>query len=120
MDVAALVELAIVGLLRASLATIPIFVIVLAMTTFGRRWLAPWARQALWSLVLVRLLLPVSFGSPLSLQTYMLQLWDTVPTRVGPVNAQSPAELVNRSNTAEQTWATATAYSQPLPEAAAL
>ncbi len=119
MDVASPFELALVGILRASLATIPIFVIVLTITTLGHRWLAPWARQAMWSLVLVRLLLPVSIGSPVSLQSGLLQLWETVPMHVEPMNAQSPAHLRFRSNTAEQPWTAATAYAQPLPEAAA-
>ena len=119
MDVALLFELAVVGLWRASLATIPIFAIVFTITTCGRRWLAPWTRQALWSLVLVRLLLPVSFGSPVSLQSCMPQLWETVPTREEPADPPSPADLAIRSNSAEQTWATVTAYSQPLRQAAA-
>lgn len=116
MDVASLFELAVLGLWRASLATIPIFAVVLAVTTLGRRWLAPWARQTLWSLVLIRLLLPVSFGSPVSLQS-CLQIWGSVPARVEPVNPQFPDDLALRSHSAELTWAPAV-HSQPLPAAA--
>jgi len=47
----------------------PVFVLVLIVTLSGRRWLAPWARYALWSIVLVRLVLPVSIISPVSVQT---------------------------------------------------
>lgn len=120
MDVASLFELAMVGLGRASLATLPVFVIVLTITAVGRRWLAPWARHALWSLVLVRLLLPVSFGSPVSLQSCVPQFRGTFPKLGEPPNPQSPADLAVRSNSAEQAWAPVTPYSQPLPHDAAV
>jgi bla regulator protein BlaR1 len=56
------------ALMRATISTFPLFVLVAAITLLGRRWLAPWSRQMLWSLVLVRLMLPISFESPWSLQ----------------------------------------------------
>ena len=61
-------ELVFVAAALSTIITVPLFLIVLTITGPGRRWLAPWARHTLWSLVLVRLLLPVSFGSPASLQ----------------------------------------------------
>ena len=47
---------------------LPLFVLVLIVTSIFRRWLAPSARHALWSLVLIRLMLPASVASPVSLQ----------------------------------------------------
>ena len=47
---------------------LPLFVLVLIVTSIFRRWLAPSARHALWSLVLIRLMLPASVASPASLQ----------------------------------------------------
>lgn len=40
-----LLQLVVVGLMKATVATIPLFLLVLAITGLGRRWLAPWARQ---------------------------------------------------------------------------
>lgn len=70
-------ELVFVTAARTTLNAVPLFLIVLAINGLGRRWLAPWARQALWSLVLVRLLLPVSFGSAASLQPAAIWLLET-------------------------------------------
>ena len=47
---------------------LPLFVLVLIVTSIFRRLLAPSARYALWSLVLIRLILPASVASPVSLQ----------------------------------------------------
>ena len=47
---------------------LPLFLLVLIVTSIFRRWLAPSARHALWSLVLIRLMLPASVASPASLQ----------------------------------------------------
>ncbi|MBS0205373.1 MAG: hypothetical protein JSS49_20915 [Planctomycetes bacterium] len=49
-------------------ATVPLFVLVLLITSLGRRGLAPWARCALWTLVLIRMILPISLTSPVSAQ----------------------------------------------------
>lgn len=46
---------------------LPLFVVVLILTTVGRRFLASWTRQLFWTFVLIRLVLPASFVSPLSL-----------------------------------------------------
>ena len=55
--------------------TFPIFLLVLIATLVFRRWLNPWARHLLWSLVLIRLILPVSVTSYFSAQI----LWSIVP-----------------------------------------
>ncbi len=52
------------GIVRAAVLTIPVFVLAVLLTGLGRRWLAPWGRWSIWSLVLVRLLMPVSIGEP--------------------------------------------------------
>lgn len=70
-------ELVFVAAALSTIITVPLFLIVLTITGLGRRWLAPWARQTLWSLVLVRLLLPVSFGSPASLQPTAIWLFES-------------------------------------------
>lgn len=49
-------------------ATLPLFVLVLLLTTLGRRSLAPWASSTLWTLVLVRMIMPISVSSPVSIQ----------------------------------------------------
>lgn len=54
--------------ITAALAAIPVFVCVLLVTFLGRNWLPAWSRYALWTLVLVRLVLPVSIASPISVQ----------------------------------------------------
>src|SRR3954452_1495939 len=94
MDVSQLLEWAIVALARAALASVPVFVIVLALTSLGRRWLAPWARQALWSIVLLRLLLPVSVGSPVSLQPGALRLLSEVVSRMAPASSGPTVDSV--------------------------
>lgn len=110
MDVSPLLELAIVGLARAALATVPVFAIVLATTTLARRWLAPWARQALWSLVLLRLLLPISIGSPASLQIGAIRLWDSACSLMQP-QRNPPATNLAYVDADEQEWEAA----QPMP-----
>jgi beta-lactamase regulating signal transducer with metallopeptidase domain len=82
MDVQALIEIGLAAVLRAAVLTLPIFLLVLAVVGVGRRWIAPWARQALWSLVLLRLVLPISVASPLSLQPEALR--EFVGDLVGP------------------------------------
>ncbi len=72
-----LLELVFTAEALATIVTVPLFLIVLTITGVGRRWLAPWARQTLWSLVLVRLLLPVSFGNPASLQPTAIWLFES-------------------------------------------
>jgi beta-lactamase regulating signal transducer with metallopeptidase domain len=115
MDVSQLPELAIVGLARATLATVPVFLIVLAATSLGRRWLAPWARQALWSLVLLRLLLPVSIGSPTSLQPGAIQMLSGAFSLLKPAQRENPIDLATGSYTViqdapdAQAWAPAIA-----------
>lgn len=113
MDVSQVVELAIVGLARATLATLPVFLIVLAITSLGRRWLAPWARQALWSLVLLRLLLPVSIGSPASLQPGAIQLLDSALSSLAPVDQEVAVDLAYRSDVVE--WEAPSAQPAPHP-----
>jgi len=66
-----LLDLAGAGLelaLMAAIATVPLFLVVATTTLAGRKHFAPWFRHALWSLVLIRLVLPVSAPSPVSLQ----------------------------------------------------
>ena len=111
MDVSQLVELAIVGLARATFAALPVFLIVLAVTSLCRRWLAPWARQALWSLVLLRLLLPVSIGSPASLQPGAIQLLESAFSSLAPADQEAPANLAYTSGTE---WEAIS--SQPTPQ----
>ena len=53
----------------------PIFLLVLITTFVFRYWLRPWARSLLWSLVLIRLILPVSVASNFSAQI----LWSLIP-----------------------------------------
>lgn len=55
--------------LGAAAAALPVFAAVFLVTLLGRRLLAPWVRHALWTLVLVRLLLPASVPSPVSVQS---------------------------------------------------
>lgn len=80
-------ELVFVAAALSTIITVPLFLIVLTITGPGRRWLAPWARQTLWSLVLVRLLLPVSFGSPASLQPTAIWLFESVCSSMEPAPA---------------------------------
>ena len=112
MDVSQLLELTVVGLIRATLATVPVFVIVLAINTLGRRWLAPWARQTLWSLVLLRLLLPLSIGSPVSLQTGAIPLWESALSLLEPESRQPAAAVAMSDVAVEQEWLSA----QPSPQ----
>lgn len=65
--------------LLAALATLPVFGVVLVVTLVGGRWLAPWARHLLWSLVLVRLCLPFSFESSWSLQNVWNRRYEVQP-----------------------------------------
>lgn len=81
-------ELVFVAAALSTIIAVPLFLIVLTITGLGRRWLAPWARQALWSLVLVRLLLPVSFGSPASLQPTAIWLFESVCSSMEPAPAE--------------------------------
>jgi bla regulator protein BlaR1 len=69
-----------------ALAALPVCAVVVGITGLGRRWLPAWARHALWTLVLVRLLLPAGVASPLSLQTVWSafttdRVVDTTPLR---------------------------------------
>ncbi|HEY1066573.1 MAG TPA: M56 family metallopeptidase [Pirellulales bacterium] len=71
MDVAAFWELfqGLAGYLAVGVvATIPVAAVAGAITWLGRRRLAPWARHAIWTVVLLRLLLPHSFAAPFSAQ----------------------------------------------------
>ena len=111
MDVSQLLELTVVGLIRATLATVPVFAIVLAINTLGRRWLVPWARHTLWSLVLLRLLLPLSIGSPMSLQTGAIPLWESALSLLEPESRQPAAAVAMSDVAVEQEWSSA----QPLP-----
>lgn len=63
---------------RAAVLTVPVFLIAAVVTGLGRRWLAPWVRWSIWSLVLIRLLMPVSIGSPASLQRFFGDEWSEV------------------------------------------
>ncbi len=47
MDVRPLFEIGILYIWTAAALTVPVFLIVLIVTGFGHRWLAPWARQSL-------------------------------------------------------------------------
>ena len=58
------IELALI----AAIAALPLFLVVAVVTLAGRKRMAPWFRHALWSLVLIRLALPLSIGSPVSLR----------------------------------------------------
>lgn len=92
------------SIVRAAVLTIPVFVLAVVVTGLGRRWLAPWVRWAIWSLVLVRLLMPVSIGSPLSLQrllgsdwsevTEETQSFDPLPNPEDGVRASTTRDLV--------------------------
>jgi bla regulator protein BlaR1 len=54
-----------------AILAVPLFLVVLLITGLGRRWLTPRARYALWSIVLLRLLLLASVSSPFSMQPMM-------------------------------------------------
>ena len=56
MDARDLFEITLV-VLQAAVRTVPLFLVVVVITSLGRRWLAARARYALWSIVLVRLML---------------------------------------------------------------
>ena len=62
------------------IAALPVFAVVLIVTLLGCRWLASWARHALWTLVLIRLIVPVSFVSPVSAQ----RLWSVIDIQETP------------------------------------
>lgn len=86
------IQLVAAAVMRAAISTFPLFVIVAAITLLGRRWLAPWSRQILWSLVLVRLMLPISFQSPWSLQPSASQNFEL---SAPPLDPSPPKEQVD-------------------------
>lgn len=49
---------------RSALSSLPLFLSITLITWFGRRWLSARARFAFWTLVLVRMILPVSIQTP--------------------------------------------------------
>lgn len=104
MEELSLLELVVVGLAKATVSTVPLFVIVLAITGLGRRWLAPWARQTLWSLVLIRLLLPVSFGSPASLQPTAIWLFESGSALLESATSGPQSSSMRPYNIADSQW----------------
>jgi beta-lactamase regulating signal transducer with metallopeptidase domain len=61
---------------RAALAAAPLFAMVWLVTRIGRRSLAPRFRHVLWSLVLIRMLIPFGVSSPVGLDAGVLLRWD--------------------------------------------
>jgi beta-lactamase regulating signal transducer with metallopeptidase domain len=101
-------ELVFVAAALSTIITVPLFLIVLTITGPGRRWLAPWARQTLWSLVLVRLLLPVSFGSPASLQPTAIWLFKSGSALLESANSEPQNAVAHMySVDAAEPWAVA-------------
>lgn len=96
-----------VGLITGTFfVTLPIFVIVLGVTSIGRQRLAPWVRYSLWTLVLIRLILPVSVASPISAQ----RLWsaiqvdlyrDSESVKNRLLNIALPSDLQSTNSTSE-------------------
>lgn len=74
MDVSNLSEFGLMMVLPVAIFAVPLFLVVLVITSLGRRWLTARARYALWSIVLLRLLLLISIVSPFSMQ--LVLEWD--------------------------------------------
>ena len=68
MDELTLLQLVVPCLLMGTCVALPLSLLALAVNSLCHRGLPPWARQAIWSLVLIRLMLPLSVGSSASLQ----------------------------------------------------
>lgn len=100
--------------------TIPVFVVVLTLTTAGRRWLTPWARQLLWSLVFLRLLLPYTFESSLSIQPVAMPVMNFVWTAIErqfspPPPALAPSSAVATARVTAETAEPVELPSDPVP-----
>lgn len=77
--------------LMSAIAALPLFLVVAIVTLAGRKRFAPWFRHALWSLVLIRLALPVSIGSSFSLQAAWQRLTasgDLTPADIAALSHQ--------------------------------
>ena len=80
-------------ILHSAALTLPVFAVVLIVTLSARRWIAPWARHVLWTLVLLRLILPFSVTSPVSAQ----MIWRTIGVQKGAkFVAVNPLQSVDR------------------------
>ena len=53
--------------LCAAISSLPLFLIVASITLVGRRWMSARSRFALWTLVLIRMVLPFSWETPFGL-----------------------------------------------------
>ncbi len=107
------IEFGLLAVVRATFAAVPVFLLVLATTGLGRKWLAPWARQTLWSLVLIRLVLPISVVSPASLQPGALWLWNLSAEGVELSNREQVLNAFEPMDGAEVQYLPAT---QPSPD----
>lgn len=79
--------------IAAAVNCLPLCLIVGAVTFFGQRWISARIRFHLWTLVLLRLLLPFSFESPLGLG----QWWNYLPS--GQAVAGNSARLIASEST---------------------
>ncbi len=72
---------------RGAISCLPLFLIVGVITLTGRRWLSARTRFALWTLVLVRLLLPFSLETPFGWGNLTNRLTVSTPV-AGPAFAE--------------------------------
>ena len=73
----------------------PLFLLVAIVNLVGRRWVSAWARQFLWTLVLIRLIIPICPASPFSAQ----HLWPLIDFVVFMGAERVPFVLLEKEDT---------------------
>ena len=95
---------------RAALAALPLFGVVWLVTWLGRPWLAPRVRYLLWSLVLVRLVMPFGLPGPVGLNQTLFAAIDSL----GGFEFDPPVARDADETVAE--WIPATGVALPAPD----
>ena len=104
------------GLLRSSWQAAIVIVLVLVVQRLCRHRLPPRWRHALWLLVVVRLLLPVSLESPVSIFNALGQNWTRLTTEPGtPPQASDATAAATKPAVRDGLTATPTRSALPSP-----